>query len=184
MLSQHKIKSLSKHSQNIAIIAADIARYNKCIRIDEAYLLGLVHEIGSFALCELDENYGEIFERNLAEDHVIEQSEVELYGTNHAALGYVIAHTWNIPSYIAQTILLHHTDDINSIKNNQVRCAVALIELAHALASEHETRAYCPDDEDYERLPEVEAYLNIEQTCQKILDLSDAQLNDIRIQII
>ncbi len=183
MLSQHKIKSLSTHSQNIATIAADIARYNKCIRMDEAYLLGLVHEIGAFALCELDEKYGEKFESNLAEVLTIEENEVALYGTDHSSLGYVIAHTWNIPSYIAQTILFHHSANIHSIKNNQVRCSVALIELAHVLLGEHALRAKHPDIEAYQMLPEAEAYFKIEQTCQNILELSDDQMNEIRLNI-
>ena len=184
MLSQHKIKSLSQHSQHIALITADIARYNKAIRIDEAYLLGLVHEIGSFALCEFDDAYGESFGSTLAEALTIEENEAALYGTNHSALGYVIAHTWNIPGYIAQAILLHHTLDITMIKSNQVRCSVALIELAHVLLNQKELQAKHPDTETYQMLPEAQAYLRTEQTCQKVLELSDVQLNDIRLNII
>jgi len=170
MLDDHKIKGLSYHSQDIAIIAAEIARFNPFIRSDEAYLLGLVHDIGSFILSDLDENYGDTFVGRLLSHHEVEQYELKHYGTTHSALGYVIAHSWSIPNYISQTILLHHTPHICSVANDKLRNLIAIIELAHAIS----TLRNSTKDNDY-------GAEKIKTECQIILGLSDEELNKISL---
>ncbi len=172
MLSDFKIKGLSYHSQEIALISAEIARYNRTIRPDEAYLLGIIHDIGSFALSELDENYGETFVGKLVDHHDLEKHELSHYGTTHSALGYVTAQAWNLPTYIAQVTLLHHTDKISALKNNKLRNLIAIIELAHALSilKNH-------------KQPNSTEAMAMRDECQAILELSDEQLNDIRLRI-
>ena len=172
MLSDFKIKGLSYHSQEIALISAEIARHNRTIRPDEAYLLGIVHDIGSFALSELDESYGETFVGKLVNHRDLEKHELSRYGTTHSALGYVIVRNWNMPAYIAQVTLLHHTHKISALKNNKLRNLIAIIELAHALSILKKNNT-----------PKSPEALEMYHECQEILGLTDEQLNDIRLRI-
>ena len=172
LLNTSKINGLSYHSQVIAKIAMEIARYNKYIRPDEAYLLGLIHDIGTFALAEVDENYGSTFVSSLTNHFTIERDEVARFGTTHSAIGYALAHSWNIPNYIAQTLLLHHSSNINLIKNDKLKSLVALIELAHSLSIKHNHGKQ-----------ETDLNHHICQTNQTILGLSDDDIIDIRSHI-
>ena len=172
MLSGFKIKGLSYHSQEIALISAEIVRYTRTIRQDEAYLLGLVHDIGSFVLSEFDENYGQTFIGKLVQHRELEKHELSCYGTTHTALGYVIAQSWNLPPYIAQVTLLHHSQKISTLKNNKLRNLTAMIELAHAISIMKNNK-----------IPTNSNILEMYHECQVILELTDVQLNDIRLRI-
>ncbi|WP_373017690.1 HDOD domain-containing protein [Thiomicrorhabdus sp.] len=170
ILTNNKIKGLSYHSLTIAIIAMEISRYNKFVTSDQAYLLGLMHDIGSFALSELDDNYGDSFVGKLFEHYTSHKNEFSKYGTTHSALGYVIAKTWSIPSYIGQTILLHHESRIAAIKNDKLRNLVAIIELAHAIAIRQNRK-----------VRESEENIAIYKECQRILELTDDEMENIHV---
>ena len=172
LLNKSKINGLSYHSQVIAKITMEIARYNKYIRPDEAYLLGLIHDIGTFALAEIDENYGSTFVNRLTNHFSIEKDEEARFGTTHSAIGYALAHSWNVPSYISQTLLLHHSSNINLIKNDKLKSLVALIELAHSLSIKHN-----------QGKQENDLNHHIYQTSKTILNLSDDDIINIRNHI-
>lgn len=172
MLGDRKIEGLSYHSQDIAIIASAIARKIRNIGPDEAYLLGLIHDIGTFALNELDEIYGQTFVGKLINYSASERSEYERYGTTHSALGYVITRAWRVPNYLSQAILLHHIAKIPAIKNAKLRQLVALIELSHTISfrKTHQGK-------------ETAANIAIYQECIDILEISEETLSDILAQI-
>ena len=90
-----------------------------------------MHDIGSFAINQLDHSYGLTFHSKQRQYHSTNESEYDRYGTTHSALGYVIATELKLPTELAQTILLHHEPNIDLIKNPQLRRYVALIEMAH-----------------------------------------------------
>ena len=168
IISEHKIKGLSYHSQDIALIASNIARFNKLVAPDEAYLLGLVHDIGAFILGEKDDNYGDLFVVKQIRHYIMESDELTKYGTTHSALGYVIAKSWNLPNYIAQTILLHHTRHIRAIENNKLRNLIAMMELAHSISViKNHKQDPCPDAQ------------KIVAECCEILDLTNDEFDDI-----
>lgn len=168
LIDSNKVKGLSYHSQNIAVICIKIARFCKEIRSDEAYLLGILHDIGTFALVELDSNYGSTFVSSLTNHHEIEASEFKQYGTTHSALGYVTCQGWNIPNSIAQAILLHHIDNIQTVKNDKLKRYVALLELAHLLAIK----------KDFNQAESEFDNKLFEQACQ-ILNLEEKAINQI-----
>ncbi len=172
LLKTKKVAGLSYHSQAIAEVCSFIAKYSKQIRPDEAYLVGLLHDIGAFALAELDEVYGQVFVSSLNNHYTLEQKEVAKFGTSHSAMGYVLAMGWSMPKYIAQSILLHHTERMDDISNEKLKLFVAMLELAHAVQiknfdAQHETRQ---NHAIYEK-------------CQKVLNLSDEELGHIQTQI-
>jgi len=168
IINDYQIKGLSYHCQDIAIIASTIAGYSKYVGPDEAYLLGLIHDIGAFALIEKDSSYGDQFVTNQFNHYSMEKEELKRYGTTHSALGYVIAHSWNIPNYIAQTILLHHTKSVSAFENKKLINLIAILEMAHAISIKKTHKNEVSQEAE-----------QIFTDCQKILDLSDDDLEEI-----
>jgi len=168
MIDSNKIKGLNYHSQTIALNCILISHRCKGIRSDEAYLLGILHDIGTFALVELDENYGSTFVSSLANHLEVEHDEFKQYGTTHSALGYAICLEWHIPNAIAQAILLHHIDNIQTVKNKKLQQYVALVELAHLLAV----------NKDFKKNKSERDNKLFEQACQ-ILDLDERDVLNI-----
>lgn len=168
LLSEYKIKGLSYHSIDIALIAANIATKLKTVSPDEAYLLGLVHDVGAFILSAKKDSYGDNFVGNQYNHYSMERDEYETFGTTHSALGYVIADSWCIPNYIAQTILLHHTPHIHVIENNKLRTLIAVLELAHSISviQKHKNNA-------------SEESKKIYNECQQVLGLTDDDMLEI-----
>lgn len=172
LLNSMKIKGLSYHSQDIALIMAEIARSTRLLGVDEAYLLGLIHDIGAFALSEIDENYGQIFVGRMRNHYSMYKQEYARFGTTHTALGYVIADNWGLPPLISQTILLHHEPNLQAIKNTQLRQWTAILELAHALA--------------VEKSNQMSVSLEIKKVLQEsstVLNLQEETLKRIRLSI-
>lgn len=171
-LDKNRIASLSSHSQRIARIIYLISKRNKTVKPDEAYLIGLLHDIGAFDISELDQVYGQQFIHRLNEHYQLENREVANYGTTHAAMGYVLARSWQIPSYIAHAILLHHSRNLADIENKKLRNILAMIEFAHSL----EIRLF---DGAHEKPLNQEVYT----MCQNLLELTDEQVNEIQLDI-
>jgi len=133
-METRKIASLCYHSQVIAIYCSTIARYSDKVRQDEAYLVGLLHDIGTFALAEVDQVYGQVFINTLNKHYTLEKDEFSKYATTHTAVGYVIANQWNLPNSLAQTVLLHHSKVIDDIHNEKLLALIATVKLAHSLS--------------------------------------------------
>ena len=167
-METQKVAGLSYHSQVIALLCSLIARYSKDIRPDEAYLLGLLHDVGAFALAELDENYGQVFISSLNKHYTLEEKEVQKFGTSHTAMGYVLSQGWSMPNYISQTILLHHSRDLDDIKNDKLKSLVAIVELAHALQIK-----------SFDAVHETRDNSQVYAQSIRILDLSEEDINHI-----
>ena len=173
MLQGNHIDGLTHHSQMIAEISAIVAPYTRKIRTDEAYLLGLLHDIGSFVITSVDSKYGQVFIGSLTKHYSVEIQEYEKYGTTHAAVGYVIARNWLIPKSITQAILLHHSDRLDLIEENpKLGLLVAMTEIAHAL----EIKEFKPHLHNAENQQVLE-------NSQAFLALSDEEMHQIHTQL-
>lgn len=76
---------------------------------DEAYLVGLLHDIGRFVLFqEAPEQLREIDESGWDTPTALLELEKQICGLDHAELGALACRKWGIPETIAETIALHH----------------------------------------------------------------------------
>jgi len=99
-----------KHSLACAVCAELIAeqiesQYTK----DEAFLTGLLHDIGKLAL---DTCAREDFDRVIkeaADKHIsVLEAERQLLGTDHAVVGKWVSERWGLPDVFTHAIWLHH----------------------------------------------------------------------------
>jgi HD-like signal output (HDOD) protein/signal transduction histidine kinase len=119
------------HSLMVAELSRKLAVACACPHPEEAYLAGLLHDIGQLILlAALGEPYARIIAAQGDEDALV-ASELEQFGTHHGEVGTWLADRWQLDSSFADGILFHHADA------SQIGTAGLLprvVWLAHAMA--------------------------------------------------
>jgi len=103
-------KLLWEHSFGCAAISKHIAKVIKYPKVEEAFLAGLLHDIGKVVLnLKIPDKTREIVQEVYNNPDVsFMQAEQEMFGFNHAQAGKLIARKWNFAETIEETIGCHH----------------------------------------------------------------------------
>ncbi len=97
------------HSLRVAEVARAIAAEVNYPDLEEAYLSGLLHDIGQLLLLGgVGDRYGSILVLSRDEADLRDIEEQRL-GTDHAAVGAWLLDQWNLSSFMADSVLFHHT---------------------------------------------------------------------------
>lgn len=96
-----------RHAMNVAMAASTISP-----RLDldpsEAFLAGLLHDIGELMLVVLVPDTMAEVERRVAAGEPTREVERTLLGTDHVEVGSAVAQRWNFPPAIVEAIADHH----------------------------------------------------------------------------
>lgn len=104
-----------EHSLLCAQLSEHVARWVEYPYPEEAYLAGLMHNLGVFMLMNHDpEAYRDLVMRSLRNGESIESLEEEKFGTSHTELGALHAEKWRFPRAIVLSIKAHHTIDAST----------------------------------------------------------------------
>jgi putative nucleotidyltransferase with HDIG domain len=96
------------HSLLVAVMARRLAAHQGYANGDEAYLAGLLHDVGQLALLTLDpERYLPLL-RDFDGDLALMRQEQALFEVNHAEVGAWMAQRWKLHSLFADSIRYHH----------------------------------------------------------------------------
>ncbi|MFH0883802.1 MAG: response regulator [bacterium] len=97
------------HSLATATIAGAIAKRNPKVNADDAFIIGLLHDIGDVIL---DQHFHMFFEKILDDAEAggenLSLVERRRLGVDHAEIGGVLARNWFLPVSIEKAILYHH----------------------------------------------------------------------------
>lgn len=102
------------HAVEVAFGAKMLATKFRYAKAEEAFVGGLLHDIGKVALIYSDyEQYLPVLEKAAAEAEWESHLDVEreLYGSTHAKIGQILGMHWQLPGPIVACIRLHHTPD-------------------------------------------------------------------------
>lgn len=100
---------LWRHSLACAIGAQMIARRIRLPVTEEAFVAGLLHDIGKVAInLFVREQFDQIMERALQDRIAFVDAEQAVLGFNHAMAGGLIAEKWNLPPSLVAVIKYHH----------------------------------------------------------------------------
>ncbi len=113
---------LWKHLVSVGICARLIARRRKIADFEDAFLAGLLHDVGIILMDQyLHDEFSEIIV-SLKGDKTLAQAEREHLGFDHAELGEKVAQVWGFPDAATAAIRYHHSSvrykgsDIDTIR--------------------------------------------------------------------
>jgi putative nucleotidyltransferase with HDIG domain len=108
-LMQKAMSGLYEHSMGCATAARTIAQKKGLREPEEAYVAGLIHDIGKVVMAlEFTKAYEGALALAETEHIAIMQAEKKFFADNHAALGGVLSEKWRFPKKLTEAILYHH----------------------------------------------------------------------------
>ncbi len=113
----------------VAAACKRIAKATGFSATEEAFIAGLLHDIGLlFLLHKYPADYRQIIARETG-SVTLTEAEKQVFGVDHAEVGFRMAEAWRLPEEIVKAIRDHHGDALEGEENhlaNIVRLAVAL----------------------------------------------------------
>lgn len=105
--------ALWEHSQRVALTSQMIARQMKTSLTDEAFLAGLIHDIGIVVIAQNDpRGMCEVLDRtvDLNKKPIADmlQIESEVFGTDHTVVGRLLGQSWKFPASLSAAVGGHH----------------------------------------------------------------------------
>jgi putative nucleotidyltransferase with HDIG domain len=108
-LMQKAMTGLYEHSMGCAAAARIIAQKKGLREPEEAYVAGLIHDIGKVVMAlEFTKAYEEALAFAETENTSIMQAEKKFFTDNHPVLGGVLSEKWRFPKKLTEAILYHH----------------------------------------------------------------------------
>ncbi len=116
-----------------ARVAVTIADLVEGISSEEAYLFGIMHDVGSLIFAELLDNYGYEWVLRFGSPQSLIAHEQTSLGVDHPTVGFLLCSIWQIPDELALAIYHHHADMTQVPDTAKVRRLIAITQLAHYL---------------------------------------------------
>ncbi len=98
---------LFEHSQAVAILAQELASLVH-LSPDEAYVAGILHDVGQLALYVEDGRAYTEVRRKSFDSRSLLQNEVAAFGMDHCQVGVLLGNYWSLPPGVVTAIATHH----------------------------------------------------------------------------
>ncbi|AVR99030.1 histidine kinase [Pseudoduganella armeniaca] len=123
------LRAFWKHALGAAVVARDAARLMDYAHVEEAYLAGLLHNVGRLALlATAPREYATNFlARDDADLCAIEQRTLQI---THTEAGAWLIERWNLDSFLADSVLYHH-EPVARLES--AHPLIRIVRLAHLL---------------------------------------------------
>ncbi len=167
---------LWRHSFATAVLCQQLNRKFKLKFEGEEFTSGLIHDFGRFALAlcfsELCQHQGA---RPGQETETILETETAIAGANHCQVGAYVVRINGLPSFLADTVLFHHTPDKCPPANRKLCSLVAVSDhIARHLFSKNTGEGYLPDSNPFLTVLEstgvVDATILFSEMCAPLLE--------------
>jgi putative nucleotidyltransferase with HDIG domain len=114
-----------EHSLAVAIVAHELALLTE-VSTDEAYIAGILHDVGQLAYYIADnEGYQNVRRQAMLGGDLL-ALEAEAFGLNHCQVGMLLASHWQLPQNILLAIGTHH--DLSDRWQNKLHAVINLAE--------------------------------------------------------
>ncbi|MCC6933736.1 MAG: HDOD domain-containing protein [Deltaproteobacteria bacterium] len=129
LISKHPLrKQLWANAIAVGICCRNLSRTVENVGSGEAFLAGLVHDIGKLVMLR---KLGNLYEKVLARvsfgELTFTQAEEELFETNHIEIGKWVAESWNFPDPVIYAIGKHHDPFPKDEGNKERHCDLAML---------------------------------------------------------
>lgn len=99
------------HSLSVGIIAEYIARQAKTGFVEDAFMAGIIHDLGKLVFDDhLHEEYQKILETTVREDIPERKAEDQALNITHELMGSTVAKRWKISTDVCHAVAHHHAD--------------------------------------------------------------------------
>jgi HD-like signal output (HDOD) protein/signal transduction histidine kinase len=138
-----------KHCLTTAVIARDLAKAMDYPLMEEAYLAGLLHDVGRLALLAVvpHEYDGRFY---LEDDENLCGLEFRALSLTHAEAGAWLVERWKLDSFMADAVLYHH-EPVERIEG--AHALIRIVHLADRLANQDALIPLAPGAGDLCKLP-------------------------------
>lgn len=130
-----KVDDFWRHSLSVAIGARQLAKHLAICDPEEAFLAGLLHDIGKLLLIEAyPDQYTSLITTAHSHQlalHTLENSKLAL---NHAEVGFALCERWKIPQSVAHTVQNHHMRNCDLSISSEQDQLLFLVNTANNLA--------------------------------------------------
>ncbi|MBN1829515.1 MAG: GGDEF domain-containing protein [Deltaproteobacteria bacterium] len=124
-----------KKSLTAAVASKMIAERLKPDFAEDAFFLGLLHDIGTLALLKcMPSQYGMVLHRTAVEKIPLHEAEREALGFDHALAGEWLAKHWNLPDILSLPIGCHHNPEELVTADPSIGQAAMILHLADLFA--------------------------------------------------
>ena len=138
-------KEILSHGAQAGLAAAELSYWVPNITRAEAYIAGLMQNIGAIYLSrQAPDEYKELFQNHLSNPISCLDKEQDFFDTTHLHLGIFIAKKWNIDPNVYKSILMHHDVDFVQKTGNdsKIRQLIATIMVANFAVSSANNSQY------------------------------------------
>lgn len=166
------------HVLCVALTARDLARRLEYDHVDEAYLAGLLHDVGQLALLTVaPDAYLPIFRNATGEMSLMEQEQAA-FGITHAEVGAWLGQRWNLHGFFNDALLYHH-EPLARLRD--AHALTQIVGLANLFNNLFEGEVQ-PEDEDlaYWKLDVAQARAMAEAAAEEAKSLAEALGLEIR----
>lgn len=100
-------QALWQHSLGCATVARILAEHVEDVSPDEAFVAGLVHDVGKLIFIEILKDDYDLMSKSMLGICIVED-EAECFGVSHTQLGQRCGEEWGLPLGISDAIGFHH----------------------------------------------------------------------------
>jgi len=126
-------KNLWRHSIGTAVAARYIARECQWVNPEEAYLCGLLQDIGRFVLFEFSQDRLDMVEETHWRSPLqLLRAEQKVFCFDHAELGGQVCRHWELPQFLTEVVTLHHDYNISldDLEDDKLKKMVTIMQMA------------------------------------------------------
>lgn len=103
-------KMLHEHSSGVAMAAHQVAKETGLKRTEEAFLVGLLHDIGKVVLNNTDaDRFRDVMQEVYNSGRSFSDVEYAVYGFTHADVGALVIKKWNLSQEMEAAVRYHHS---------------------------------------------------------------------------
>ncbi len=148
-ISLEKFWDTAMETANMISLTLENLNYKFSCTAEDAYAFGLFRDCGIPLLAVKYPNYKEVLiEANSKPEQIFTAIEESYYQTDHAAVGYFMARSWNLPKQLCDLIQDHHKQDylVSNLGEQSQKDIYALTKIASNVLNHYK---FMKDDSEW-----------------------------------
>jgi putative nucleotidyltransferase with HDIG domain len=112
LFASASLSRLWTHSLETAAAMEYLASLSGAVAVEEAFVAGLIHDIGRLAIESMPAEYGAAHRRVALECPVL--ADMVVAGEDHGSLGAALLRQWGLPESLARAVECHHRPEADA----------------------------------------------------------------------